>query len=364
MSVTYYAPGVETYDIEGIVDGDYTSDGYMVSATSSPIIPLLEDPFIPVIGQKEVGTSGVYVNVRQFATFDLSGSDIGNIFHDSNPIHGTITSLTLNITVLYWFSYDSTETLVVYDAATTSELATGGANNLATYDDLGSGLVYGSIALHDDPTKDLLDLHYNIQPDSTYVAGGSGDIYHLRLSDSAVAAARSAQPGLFSIGMDLPTAVDHLGEPLYLTNSGIPFPASWGHAWEYLDLLVSLTITTDDNAPIANLDVVETNEDTAVYIHPLINDSDPDGDRLTIVNGADPLHGTVAIYNNTLYYPDSFIIYTPEANYSGEDDFTYVISDGYGKFDEATRQRQRRRRRSAHRAEGIRPAAWQRRAEC
>jgi hypothetical protein len=141
MSVTYYAPGVETYDIEGIVDGDYTSDGYMVSATSSPIIPLLEDPFIPVIGQKEVGTSGVYVNVRQFATFDLSGSDIGNIFHDSNPIHGTITSLTLNITVLYWFSYDSTETLVVYDAATTSELATGGANNLATYDDLGSGLV-------------------------------------------------------------------------------------------------------------------------------------------------------------------------------------------------------------------------------
>ena len=71
MSVTYYAPGVETYDIEGIVDGDYTSDGYMVSATSSPIIPLLEDPFIPVIGQKEVGTSGVYVNVRQFATFDL-----------------------------------------------------------------------------------------------------------------------------------------------------------------------------------------------------------------------------------------------------------------------------------------------------
>ena len=132
--------------------------------------------------------------------------------------------------MLFWFSYDSTETLVVYDAATTPELATGGANNLATYDDLGSGQVYGSIELHDDPTKDLLDLHYNIQPDSTYVPGGSGgDTYHLRLSDLAVGA-RVGTAGLFSIGMILLTAVDHLGEPLYTTNSGIPLPASWGHA--------------------------------------------------------------------------------------------------------------------------------------
>ncbi len=56
----------------------------------------------------------------------------------------------------------------------------------------------------------------------------------------------------------------------------------------------------------------------------LDNDSDPEGDLLTVESVATPLHGT-AVAN-----PDGTITYSAEPGYVGADAFTYTISDGNG----------------------------------
>jgi hypothetical protein len=66
-----------------------------------------------------------------------------------------------------------------------------------------------------------------------------------------------------------------------------------------------------------------------VTIDVLANDSDPDGDTLTITALTQPANGSVV--NN-----GSDVTYTPRNNFRGNDTFTYTISDGNGGTDTAT----------------------------
>jgi outer membrane lipoprotein-sorting protein len=88
--------------------------------------------------------------------------------------------------------------------------------------------------------------------------------------------------------------------------------------------LVSLTITAVNDAPIAQSDQIETDEDTPVTILVLDNDSDPDGDALTITHVSQPASGDVSIDGGEA------ISYTPNLDFYGEDAFIYIISDGNG----------------------------------
>jgi gliding motility-associated-like protein len=88
--------------------------------------------------------------------------------------------------------------------------------------------------------------------------------------------------------------------------------------------LVNLTITPLNDAPIAVADVATTSEDTPLSgSSVLTNDSDADGNPFTIntTPAVLPLHGTVTINSDGTY------LYTPNANYSGSDSFTYQVCD-------------------------------------
>ncbi|MGE0743915.1 MAG: Ig-like domain-containing protein [Rhodospirillales bacterium] len=94
---------------------------------------------------------------------------------------------------------------------------------------------------------------------------------------------------------------------------------------------VGVTVTPPPNTPpVANTDTAATVAGTPVSVNVLANDSDANGDPLTIVGVTTPGHGTAAINNNgTAANPaDDFIVYTPAAGYSGPDGFSYTISDG------------------------------------
>lgn len=93
---------------------------------------------------------------------------------------------------------------------------------------------------------------------------------------------------------------------------------------------VELSIKPINDAPDTVDDSVVTDEDTAVEIRVLTNDSDTEGDALTIVGLGQSRHGTVMTTTNTT------IRYTPTADYNGADDFSYTISDGNGGTDTAT----------------------------
>ena len=86
---------------------------------------------------------------------------------------------------------------------------------------------------------------------------------------------------------------------------------------------VTVTVTPENDPPVARDDAATTAEDTPVTINVLGNDSDIDGDSLTVV-GADAGNGTVTIN------ADGTISYRPNANFNGTDTITYRISDGHG----------------------------------
>ncbi|MFN1514750.1 tandem-95 repeat protein [Vibrio owensii] len=92
---------------------------------------------------------------------------------------------------------------------------------------------------------------------------------------------------------------------------------------------VSVTVNPVNDAPVANNDSTATDEDTPVTIDVLLNDSDVDGDTLTIVNASVPAEqGTVEIV-------DGKLVFTPAEDFNGEATITYVVTDGE-LTDEAT----------------------------
>ncbi len=93
---------------------------------------------------------------------------------------------------------------------------------------------------------------------------------------------------------------------------------------------VNVTVNAINDAPIANDDSDNTDEDTAVVMSVLVNDTDVDLDTLVITSISDPANGSVQINGGTT------ITYTPNQHYFGSDSFTYTISDGAGGADTAT----------------------------
>ena len=91
----------------------------------------------------------------------------------------------------------------------------------------------------------------------------------------------------------------------------------------------TVTITVLDNAPTANPDNATTPSGTPVLINALANDSDPDGDALTLTTVGTPAHGTATIV-------DGNVRYTPTAGYVGSDSFSYSITDANGSTASST----------------------------
>ncbi len=85
---------------------------------------------------------------------------------------------------------------------------------------------------------------------------------------------------------------------------------------------VNVTVTPENDPPVAADDVATTDEETAVIIDLLGNDSDIDGDGLTIDSIDDPANGSVVDNGN------GTITYTPDAGFSGQEMFTYTVTDG------------------------------------
>lgn len=87
---------------------------------------------------------------------------------------------------------------------------------------------------------------------------------------------------------------------------------------------------TPNRQPEAVDDEVAGKAEERLRIDVLANDSDPDGDTLSIDVVSEPEHGTAAISEGR-----TDVLYTPSAGYAGEDRFTYTVEDGNGGTDRA-----------------------------
>lgn len=92
-----------------------------------------------------------------------------------------------------------------------------------------------------------------------------------------------------------------------------------------------IEVTPVNDGPVAVDDDVTVDEDESVVISPLENDSDPDGDPVTIQSiDTQPENGTLTDNGDGTY------TYEPDPGYNGPDSFTYTVTDGNGGTDTAT----------------------------
>ena len=143
--------------------------------------------------------------------------------------------------------------------------------------------------------------------------------------------------------------VSHANGSVYTAPGGGMVFAAGTNYWSYLlegnwiwqhdtrveqmtrNILDTMIISSQPNNPPDAVDnTINTDEDTPQNIDVLGNDSDPDGDTVIVTSASDPANGTTQIL------PNDQIRYTPDANFNGQDSFTYDISDGRGGTDTAT----------------------------
>ena len=91
---------------------------------------------------------------------------------------------------------------------------------------------------------------------------------------------------------------------------------------------VDVTVTPVNDDPVANDDTATTDFETAVVIDVLGNDTDVDGDTLTVASATSP-DGDVVING------DGTLTFTPAAGFEGDATITYTVSDGNGGSDDA-----------------------------
>ena len=87
---------------------------------------------------------------------------------------------------------------------------------------------------------------------------------------------------------------------------------------------VSVEVTVANSEPTPQSDSITTLQGQSILIDVLANDSDPDGDTVTIDSiDTDPNNGTAVIEGGQIRY-------TPNADFTGMEFFTYRVLDGQG----------------------------------
>lgn len=93
---------------------------------------------------------------------------------------------------------------------------------------------------------------------------------------------------------------------------------------------VAVTVAPVNDPPTAVSDVATVRANDSVVIDVLANDTDVDGDPLTVASVTAGAFGSVAVGS------DGRVTYTPDADVAGEDAFEYTASDGSGGTATAT----------------------------
>jgi Domain of unknown function (DUF4082)/Bacterial Ig domain len=127
-----------------------------------------------------------------------------------------------------------------------------------------------------------------------------------------------------------PSSASSGGNGVYAYGTTSAFPTSTFSATNYwVDVLYNQGVTPPNQPPVANNDSgFSTVQNNALQIPTssvLANDTDPNGDPLTVTGVSLPTNGTVSLDSQ-----NSIITFTPATGYTGPAGFTYAIADGRG----------------------------------
>ena len=126
-----------------------------------------------------------------------------------------------------------------------------------------------------------------------------------------------------SIGINLDGTITYTPNAEFFGSDSFSYTISDGNGGE-ATATVAVTVNFVNSVPVAVVDSVTTDENSSVTVDVLANDTDADGDTLTVTSGLNGSNGSIAINL------DGTIVYTPNAEFFGSDSFSYTISDGNG----------------------------------
>lgn len=99
---------------------------------------------------------------------------------------------------------------------------------------------------------------------------------------------------------------------------------------------IELTGYGINTSPTANTDTVDAARNTITTINVLSNDTDPDGDPLTIVGSSEAVGATAAGGVFRIASDNKSVFYRSKTDYRGPDSFTYTAADPHGGTSTAT----------------------------
>ena len=200
------------------------------------------------------------------------------------------------------------------------------ADNAGNYD-------IGQYTLNTAPTLgDIPDMNINEDTETNVVldvADGESALSELivtaEASDPSIISTVRVNQSDEEISLDLTPAENMSGGPVTITVT-----VKDDQDEQATDTFQVTVLPVNDDPVAVDDEGIVTGEDTSVKIDVLANDYDTaDGDTLTITDAGTPEHGTTSIAAGQIRY-------TPSADYNGEDQFTYTISDGHGGTASAT----------------------------
>lgn len=243
-------------------------------------------PDVRVDAYERDGSLVFTVNVLSTAKMT---ADIRGLFFDFNPL-AKVTGLTASGAWVSGFATDS-----VIDLGQ-------GANMLGRADPFAVGLAFGSQGIARD---DLQSVNFVLSnPAAVLTLDDIANVeFGVRLG--SVGAPGKGRADSAKLTVLAPAAPDAIGDDYAIFEDGQE----------------SLTAPADTAR--------------GVLLQVLDNDTDADGDRLTVTAIDGPQHGTVQIVDgdDADDQPGDVLLYTPNTDYAGPDSFIYAISDNNGGTD-------------------------------
>ncbi|MEA2780446.1 MAG: hypothetical protein QOK29_1990, partial [Rhodospirillaceae bacterium] len=162
----------------------------------------------------------------------------------------------------------------------------------------------------------------SISAGTTYIAAYHTDTGFYSADTTYFNAARTTGP------LTAPSTGTSGGNGVYIRSAGSAFPTSTYQGSNYwVDPIFVASAGGSNSVPVANGDKnFITAPNTAMTLSAttlLANDTDANGDTLTVTGVSAPANGTVTFASNTATF-------TPTKGYTGTANFTYSISDGKG----------------------------------
>ncbi len=186
-------------------------------------------------------------------------------------------------------------------------------------------------AVNDDPVA--ADDAYSVDEDTTLSIDATAGVLanDTDVDGDILTAALVSGPANGTLTLNTDGSFDYTPNANF--NGSDSFTYSVSDGTTTVEATATITVNAVNDLPEAVNDEYSTDEDTPLTIAApgvLGNDTDADGDPLTVSIANQPQHGTVTLN------ADGSFVYTPEANFNGVDGFSYMASDGTGSSEVAS----------------------------